>query len=111
MEAAGYRAETVYSTKHSECQVRLNRARQAVTAWSDADCQKAIDQLQPEIHQLTPTQRKLFDILFYHHQRQLLPYVGIKATGPRSIFIVQLALLQTPAEVESYGAVNMTVNK
>jgi hypothetical protein len=111
MDAARYRAETVYSTKHSECQVCLNRARQAVTAWSDADCQKVIEQLQPEIHQLRPTQRKLFDILFHHHQRQLLQDVGIKATGLRSIFVEQLALLHTAAEVESYGAVNMTVNK
>jgi len=91
--------------------VRLNRARQAATIWSDADRQRAIDRLEREIHQVTPAKRKLFDNLFQHHERQLLQEVGTKATGPRSIFAKKLAQMKTAAEEEAYGAANMTAGK
>jgi hypothetical protein len=42
MEALVYGAEMVSTTKRRQCQLRLNRARQAATTWSDAYCQKAI---------------------------------------------------------------------
>jgi len=38
MEALVYGAAIISSTKCRQFQVRLNRARQAVTTWSDADC-------------------------------------------------------------------------
>jgi hypothetical protein len=40
MEALVYGAEKVFSTKCRQFQVCLNRARQAATTWTDADCQK-----------------------------------------------------------------------
>jgi len=43
MEALVYGAEKVSTTKHRLFQVRLNRAQQASTTWSDADRQKAIE--------------------------------------------------------------------
>ena len=46
MEALVYGAENVSSTKHRQFQVCLDRARQAATTWSDADCQKAIERLE-----------------------------------------------------------------
>jgi hypothetical protein len=67
--------------------------------------------LDREIHQVTPAKRKLLDKLFQHHERQLLQEVGIKGTGPRSIFAKQLALMKTAAEDEVYGAANMTADK
>jgi len=42
MEAHVYGAEKVSTTKCRQFQVRLHWARQAATAWSDADRQKAI---------------------------------------------------------------------
>jgi len=111
MEAIVYRAEMGSTTKCRQFQVRLNRARQAATTWSDADRQKAIERLECEIHQVTPAKRKLFDTLFQHHERQLLQEVGTKATGPRSIFAKELALRKAAAEDEAYGAANMTANK
>jgi len=54
MEALVYGAENVSSTKCTQFQVRLNRAWQAATNWSDADRQKTIKQLEREIHQATP---------------------------------------------------------
>jgi len=41
MEVQVYGAEKVTTTKRSQLQVRLNRARQAATIWSDADRQSA----------------------------------------------------------------------
>jgi hypothetical protein len=55
MDALGYGAETVSSTKCRQLQVHLNRAQQAATTWSDADRQKAIMRLVCEIHHMTPT--------------------------------------------------------
>jgi len=43
MEALVYGAEKVSTTQRRQFQVRLNRARQVATTWSDGDCQKAID--------------------------------------------------------------------
>jgi hypothetical protein len=43
MEALVYGAEKVSTTKRRLFQVRLNRARQAATTWTDADHQKAIE--------------------------------------------------------------------
>jgi len=43
MEAVVYGAEKVSKMKHRQFQVHLNRARQAATTWSDADCQMAIE--------------------------------------------------------------------
>jgi len=56
------------------------------TTWSDADRQKAIEQLEREIHHVTPAKCKLFDKLFELHERQLLQEVGTKAICPRSKF-------------------------
>jgi len=68
MEAVVYGAEKVSTTQRRQFQVHLNRARQAAMTWSDADCQKAIERLQREIHQVTPTKRKHFDKLFERHE-------------------------------------------
>jgi hypothetical protein len=61
MDALLRGAEKVSTTKHWQFQVRRNRARQAATTWSDADCWKAIERLERAIHQVTPAKRKLFD--------------------------------------------------
>jgi len=111
MEAVVYGAEKVSTTKHRQFQVHLNRARQAATTWSDADRQKAIERLEREIHQMTPAKRKLFDKLYECHERQLLQEVGTKATGPRSKFAKDLALMKAAAKDEAYGAANMTADK
>jgi len=111
IEALVYGAEKVSSTKRRQFQVRLNRARQAATIWSDADRQKAIERLEHEIHQVIPAKLKLFDKLFQHHEQQLLQELGTKGTGPRSIFAKQIALIKTAAEDEIYGAANMTADK
>lgn len=54
--------------RRKQIQVRLDRARQVATTWLDADRQKEIEQLEPNIHQVTPTKSKLFDKLFSHHE-------------------------------------------
>jgi len=64
MEVQLYGAEKVTTLKRRYFQVRLNRARQAATIWSDADRQRAIERLEREIHHVTPAKRKLFDELF-----------------------------------------------
>jgi len=61
MEALVYGAEKVSSTKCRQFQVRLNRAWQAATTWTDADLQKAIERLEREIHRVTPGKCNLFD--------------------------------------------------
>ena len=111
MEALVFGAETVSTTKRTQFQVHLNRARQAATAWSDAERQKAIEQLERAIHHVTPAKRKVFDKLFQCHEQQLLPDVGTKPTGPRSKFSKELALKKTAAEDEAYRAANMTADK
>jgi hypothetical protein len=55
--------------------------------------------------------RKLFDKLFQHHEQQLLQEVGTKATGPRSIFCMQLTQIKTTADDEPDRAANMSANK
>ena len=111
MEVQLYRAEKVTTSKRRQLQVRLNRARQAVTIWSDADWQRAIERLEREIHQVTAAKCKLFDKSFQHCERQLLQEVGTKATGPRSIFPQKVAQVKTDAEEEAYRAENMSANK
>ena len=60
---------------------------------------------------MTPAKPKLLDKLFERHERQLLQEVGTKATGPRSEFPKDLALMTAAAEDEAYGAANITANK
>jgi len=55
MEVQLYVAEKVTSSIRRQFQVRLNRGRQAATIWSDADRQRAIEPLESEIHQVTPS--------------------------------------------------------
>jgi hypothetical protein len=64
-----------------------------------------------EIHEVTPAERKLSDILLQHHERQRLQDVGIKATGFRTIFTKHFALMKTASEDKAYRAANMTANK
>ena len=82
MQIQLYRAENFTTSKRREFQEHLSRARQAATIWSNADRQRAIERLEHEIHQVTPTECKLFDKLFQHYERQLLQEVGTKATSP-----------------------------
>jgi len=84
MEALVYGAEMVSTTKLTQFQVRLNRARQAATSWSDVDRQKAIEWLEREIHQVTPAKCKLINILFQNHERQLVQEVETKGTVPEA---------------------------
>jgi len=58
MEALVYGAKTVSTTQRRQCQVSLNRARQVSTTWSDADCPKAIERMEQEIHQVIPVKPK-----------------------------------------------------
>jgi len=111
MEVQLYGVEKVTTSKQRQFLVRLNRAQQGATIWSDADRQRAIEQLESEIHQVTPAKRKLFDKLFHHHERQLLQEVGTKATGPRSIFAKKFAPMKTAEEEKAYVAANTTADK
>jgi len=111
MQALVHGAEMVSTTKRRQFHVRLNRARQVATTWSDAHRQKAIERLEREIRQVTPARRKLFDILFQNPERQLVQEVGTKATGPRRIFAKELALRKAAAGDEACGAANMTADK
>jgi len=106
-----YGTEKVTTSKRSQFQFRLTTARQPATIWSDADWQRAIEQLECEIHQATPAKRKLFDKLFQHPEREQLHEVGTKATGPRSIFTKKLAQMTISAEEEAYRIVNMTADR
>jgi len=111
LEALVYRAKKVSATKRRLFQVRPNWARQVAPTWSDADRQKAIELLECEIHHVTPAKRKLFNKVFQRHERQRLQEVGTKATGPRSKFAKELALMKTAADDEAYRAANMTADK
>jgi len=111
MEAVVYGAEKVSTTKRRQFQVCPKRARHAATTWSDADHQKAMEWLEREIDQVTPAQRKLFDILFECHDQQLLQEVETEATEPRSKFAKDLELMKAAAEDEAYGAASMTADK
>jgi len=110
MEVQLYGAEKVTTSKRNQFQVRLKRARQAATIWSDADRQMTIERLEREMHQWTPVRRKLFDKVFQHHERQLLQEVGTKATGPRRRFAKKLAQMKTAPEEDACRAVNMTAD-
>ena len=72
MEALVCGAEKVSTTERRQFQVCLNRARQAATTWSDADCKKVIEWLERDIHQVTPAKRKSFDPLFQRRERQIV---------------------------------------
>jgi len=111
MELQVYRTEKITTSKHRQFQVRLNKARQAATIWSEADHQETIDQLECQIHQVTTAKRKLFDKSFQHHERQPLQEVGTKVTSPRTIFAKILFIMKTAAEEEAYGVVKMTADK
>jgi len=111
MEVQLYGAAMVTTSKPWQFQVRLNRARQWATIWSDADWQRAIERLEREIHQVTPTKRKLFDKSFQPNERQQLQEVRTKATGLRSTFTKKFAQMKTAAEEEAYREVNMTADK
>jgi len=111
LEAHVYGPEMVSTTKRSQFEVLLNRAQQAATSWSDADCDKAIERLEHEINQVIPAQLKLFDKLFQHHEWQLLQEVGTQAIDPRSIFAKEHALMKTTTDDEAYGVANMTTDK
>jgi hypothetical protein len=111
LEPVVYRAEKVSATKCRQFQVRLNRAQQVATTWSDADCQKAIERLEREIYQVTPATCKIFDKLFDRHERKPLQDVMTKATGPRQKFAKDLAQMKPAAKDEAYGAANMTADK
>jgi len=111
MEDQLYGAEKVTTSKRRQFQVGLNRAWHRATIWSDADWQRAIERLEREIHLVTPATHKHVDKLFQHHEQQLLKEFGTKATGPRSIFPKKLAQMNTAAEKEAYGVVNITADK
>jgi hypothetical protein len=68
MEALVYGAEKVSTPIRTIFQVRLNRARQAATTWSDAAHQKAIELLECQIHLVTPAKSMLVDKLFQPHE-------------------------------------------
>jgi hypothetical protein len=108
MEALVFGAVMDSTTKRRQFQVLLNRAGQEVTTWSDADHQKAINRLEHDIHQVTPAQGKLFNILFQPHEQQLLKEVRTKATGPTSIFAKERTLRKTAAEDKAHGPAIMT---
>jgi len=60
MEALVYGAGKASSSKRRQFQVHLNRPWQAATTSSDADRQKAIKGLEPEIHRLKHAKHILF---------------------------------------------------
>ena len=60
---------------------------------------------------MTPAKRKLFDKSFQCHEQQVLHEVRTKATGPKSQFAKELALMKSAAEDEAYRPANMTTGK
>jgi hypothetical protein len=111
MEVQLYVSEKVTTSKRRQFQVCLNNARHAATTWSDSGRPRAIEQLEREIHQVTPAKHKLFDKLFQLREQQQLQEVETKATGLRSIFGKKLAQMKTVAEDQAYGTVNITADK
>jgi len=111
MEALVYGSEKVSTTKGRQFQVCLNRARQVATTWTEADHQKAIEQLERKIHQVTPAKHNLVDKLFQRHEQQLLPEAGTKGTSPKSKYAKELALKKTAVEDVVYAAPNMTADR
>jgi Ribonuclease G/E len=91
--------------------VCLDKAQQTATTWSNADCRKAIEQLERKIDQVRPATCKLFDKLFQYDEQQLLQEVRTKTTGPRNIFAKELAINKAAAQDEAYGAAKMTANE
>jgi len=60
---------------------------------------------------VTPAKLKRFDKLFQRHERHQMQEVWTKATGPRSKFAKELALMKTAAEDEADGAGIMSDDK
>jgi len=81
-----YGAEIVPTTTQWQFQVRVNKARQLAIQWSDGDWQKAKEQLECKIHQVTPVKHKPCDKSFQNLERQLFHQVVTKASSPRSMF-------------------------
>jgi hypothetical protein len=54
MDSLVYRARKVTTSKRRQYQVRLNSAQKAATKCSKADRDRPIDQLEREMHQMTP---------------------------------------------------------
>jgi len=69
MEIQVYGAEKVTTSRHRQFQVRLNRAWQAATIWSNADWQSANERMEQEIHQVTAAKHEHLNKLFQHHER------------------------------------------
>jgi hypothetical protein len=69
----------------------MNRVRQAATIWSDADLQKASEQLEHGIHQVTPAKGNVFDNVIQYDMQQQSETVGTNVSGPRSTFTNNLA--------------------
>jgi hypothetical protein len=103
MKALVYGAEKISTTQLRQFQVGLNSTRKAGTTCSDANCQKAIEQLKHEIHQVTPAVSTLFDKLFQRNKQQLLQEVGTRATGPRSKLAHQLAQINLAPKTRLTG--------
>ena len=108
MEVPVDRAEKVTTISGRQYHVHLNRAWQAATKWSDADWQRAKEQLGHEIHQVIPVKHKLLNKLLQHHEGCLLQEVGTKATRHRSTSTKTLAPRKFATEEEVYGEVQMT---
>jgi hypothetical protein len=104
-------AEKVTTSKQKHFQVRLNSGWQVAIKRSDTDWQRALEQLERVLHQVTPAKRKVFHHLFQHHQRQLLPNVRTNATCPRSISGKKFAQMKTGADEEAYWTVNSNTDK
>jgi hypothetical protein len=111
MEVLVYGADNVTTSKRREFQVRLKCAREAATKWSEGDRNRAIQQLEGEIHQMTPVKPKLFDKLFQHHKRQQFQEVATKVIRSTHPFPNKHAQMKTNAKEAVDGAVNMTADK
>jgi len=111
MEVLVYGAENVTKSKWGQFLVRLDRAQQAATTWSEADRETTIKWLEREIPQMTPVNGEIFNKLFQHHVQQLLQELGTKATGPRSAFAKNLGQMPTAADEDVSGAVIITTNQ
>jgi hypothetical protein len=70
-----------------------------------------IERLERKIYLVTPAKAKLFVELFEGHVRQLSQEIGTKATGARSKFAKDLALMKADVEDAALGVVNMPAIK
>jgi len=111
MDIQVFRAEEVTTARWRQSQVRLNRAQQAATKWSDAEWHRAKVQLEHEIHHVTPVKRKLIVELLPHHGWQLLQEVMTQATSRRFTFTKTFGQLKNGVEKKVYQLANMTTDK